>query len=186
MHIIYSIGIKILSIIVWVGGFFNSKLKKKKVGHQRSGVGFSKDSLGECFWFHAASLGEFEQGKPLLLALKKEYPELKVLLTFFSPSGHEVMKNWSGADAVKYMPFDSRSKIKSFLSAHDVKFAVFVKYEFWFNTMQILNERAIPIYFISAIFRDDQHFFKIYGRWFAEKLRLVNHFFVQNLSLIHI
>lgn len=163
-----------------IGSLFSKKLRNKKVGHKFINESLGKDVLGDCFWFHAASLGEFEQGKPVLEALKKEYPNLKVLLTFFSPSGYEVKKNWRGADVVAYMPFDSKKEMRNFLAYGNIKFAVFVKYEFWFNTLQLLNDRKIPVYFISAIFREDQYFFKPYGKWFAKKLKLVDHFFVQN------
>lgn len=131
-------------------------------------------------WFHAASLGEFEQGRPLIEALKKHYPHLKVSLTFFSPSGYEIRKNYPLADEVLYLPIDTPKNARRWVKRHHFVAAFFIKYEFWFNYMQALHEAKIPLYYISLIFRPNQYFFRWYGGWFRKQLQNVTHFFVQD------
>ena len=131
-------------------------------------------------WVHAASLGEFEQGRPLIEMLKRRHPEKKILLTFFSPSGYEVCKNYQLADVICYLPFDCPSNVRRFLDAVDVETAIFVKYEFWGNYLQELRRRNIPTYIISAIFRPTQAFFKGYGGMFRKMLKCYTHLFVQD------
>lgn len=137
------------------------------------------DKNADIAWFHCSSLGEFEQGRPVLEQFKKDYPKYKILLTFFSPSGYEVRKNYPNADYIFYLPADTPENAKRFLDAVNPKVALFVKYDFWFNFIQALSDRNIPIVYVSAIFRPDHHFFKPNGKWFLEKLKLVNLFFVQ-------
>ena len=139
-------------------------------------------------WFHAASLGEFEQGRPLIEALKKQYPALKVSLTFFSPSGYEVRKNYPLADEVLYLPVDTLKNARRWVKRHRFVAAFFIKYEFWFNYMKALQEAAIPLYYISLILKPSQFFFRWYGGWFRKQLKAVSHFFVQDettLELLH-
>ena len=139
-------------------------------------------------WFHAASLGEFEQGRPLIEALKKQYPELKVSLTFFSPSGYEIRKNYPLADEVLYLPVDTMKNARQWVKRHRYVAAFFIKYEFWFNYMKALQEEQIPLYYISLILRTKQYFFRWYGGWFRKQLKAVTHFFVQDdstLELLH-
>ena len=131
-------------------------------------------------WFHAASLGEFEQGRPLMEQLRRQRPELKILLTFFSPSGYEVRKNYSGADIVCYLPLDTPTNARRFLRLVRPEKAFFIKYEFWYNYLHILKHRQVPVYSVSSIFRPDQVFFKWYGRQYRRVLSCFTHFYVQN------
>ncbi|MDR2692251.1 MAG: 3-deoxy-D-manno-octulosonic acid transferase [Dysgonamonadaceae bacterium] len=131
-------------------------------------------------WFHAASLGEFEQGRPLIEKIREEKPEYKILLTFFSPSGYEVRKNYAGADVVCYLPFDYRSNAQKFLNLAKPEIAVFIKYEFWMNYLNQLRKRNIPTYIISAVFRPNQIFFRWYGSKYRNVLNNFNWFFVQD------
>ncbi len=125
-------------------------------------------------------MGEFEQGKPLMERIRKEHPECSILLTFFSPSGYEIRKNEPLADVVAYLPADTLRNVRRFLDIVQPKAAIFVKYEYWFNYMDALYKRQIPFYYISAIYRPSQHFFKWYGGWFVRQLKKCTHFFVQN------
>lgn len=131
-------------------------------------------------WFHAASLGEFEQGRPLIEQLREKYPEYKILLTFFSPSGYEVRKNYKGADVICYLPYDKPSYARKFIDLVNPEKVFFVKYEFWGNMLQELNRRNIPTYLISGIFRENQVFFKWYGGMMRPILGLFQHLFVQD------
>ncbi|MDE7136504.1 MAG: 3-deoxy-D-manno-octulosonic acid transferase [Muribaculaceae bacterium] len=136
--------------------------------------------LRGCLWIHAASLGEFEQGRPLIERLRREHPEKKILLTFFSPSGYEVRKNYPQVDYVAYLPFDTPRNARRFLDAVRPSMAIFVKYEFWGNFLEQLAKRNIPTYIISAIFRPKQVFFKWYGREFRRILRSFTHLYLQD------
>ena len=131
-------------------------------------------------WFHAASLGEFEQGRPLIEALKAQHPDLKVCLSFFSPSGYEIRKNDPLADEVCYLPIDTPRNARQWVQRHPFVAAFFIKYEFWFNHIQALHDEGIPLYYISLLLRPQQYFFRWYGGWFRRQLRLVTHFFVQD------
>ena len=123
------------------------------------------------FGFIAASLGEFEQGRPLIEQIRKDYPQYKILLTFFSPSGYEVRKNYEGADIITYLPIDTVGNARRFLRAVLPVMAFFIKYEFWYNYLHILQYRDIPVYSVSSIFRPDQIFFKWYGRGYGRVLK---------------
>jgi 3-deoxy-D-manno-octulosonic-acid transferase len=131
-------------------------------------------------WFHAASLGEFEQGRPLIEKIRAKYPDYRILLTFFSPSGYEVRKNYRGADIVCYLPFDKPRNVKKFLDLVNPCMAFFIKYEFWKNYLDELHKRRIPVYSVSSIFRRGQIFFKWYGGTYRNVLRNFDHLFVQN------
>ena len=131
-------------------------------------------------WFHCASLGEFEQGRPVIEAFRKMHPEWKILLTFFSPSGYEVRKNYEGADWVIYLPLDTPWNAKKFVRTVNPSLVVFVKYEYWFRYLDVLYRNKIPVYVISANFRSNHHFFKWYGIWARKQLMKVSGFFVQN------
>lgn len=150
------------------------------------------DPNAKYVWFHAASLGEFEQGRPLIERLRKEHPEYKILLTFFSPSGYEVRKNYEGADIICYLPLDTITNARRFLRLLQPVAAFFIKYEFWYNYLHILKHRGVPVYSVSSIFRPEQVFFKWYGRQYRRVLNCFTHFFVQNeiskelLAKIHI
>lgn len=138
------------------------------------------DPNAKYIWFHAASLGEFEQGRPLMERIRKDNPQYKILLTFYSPSGYEVRKNYEGADIICYMPVDTRLNAIRFLRLVRPVMAFFIKYEFWSNFLHILKHRNIPTYSVSSIFREDQVFFKWYGRSYAGVLKCFTRFFVQN------
>ena len=131
-------------------------------------------------WFHAASLGEFEQGRPVIEALKQAHPEFKILLSFFSPSGYEVRKNYPLADEVLYLPTDTPRHAKAWVQRHHYVAAFFIKYEFWFNYMRALEEEGIPLFYIALILKPDSYFFRWYGSWFRKQLKAVDHFFVQD------
>jgi 3-deoxy-D-manno-octulosonic-acid transferase len=164
--------------------------RSKKVKTMLEGQRMSLEHVASCrkkcapsgfdLWFHAASLGEFEQARPLIEKYRAERPELKILLTFFSPSGYEVRKNYKNVDCVAYLPFDKPALVTKFLDAAQPHCAIFVKYEFWGNYLQQLHERHIPTYIISAIFRRNQIFFKWTGGMFRKMLHCYNHLFVQD------
>lgn len=139
-------------------------------------------------WFHAASLGEFEQGRPIMESLKNSHPEYKILLTFFSPSGYEVRKDYQGADIICYLPMDMSWNVKRFLDIVQPDCAIFIKYEFWMNYLLELKKRQIKTYIVSAIFRESQLFFRSYGGFYRRLLKSFTHLFVQNdesVRLLH-
>lgn len=180
MRLLYSIGIYGYQTLIWLLSAFSPKAKLWIKGRRNWKEKLAVLGNEKVIWMHAASLGEFEQGKPVLEILKKEHPSHKILLTFFSPSGYEVRKNYEQADLVMYLPSDTFSNAKYFIENLDVKLALFVKYEFWFNFLHVLKINHISTVFFSVIFREDQLFFKSYGGWFAKHLLFVKHFFVQN------
>ena len=149
-----------------VGSYFNKKLRKMLDGEREAikQIREKVDPDAQYIWFHAASLGEFEQGRPLIEKVYKEHPEYKILLTFFSPSGYEVRKNYTGADIITYLPIDTITNARAFLRAIRPVMAFFIKYEFWYNYLHILQHRGVPTYSVSSIFRPNQIFFKWYGR----------------------
>ncbi len=178
----YDIIIYIYLLGVAVASLFNKKVKTMWRG-ERAAFGVLKEKVdpeAKYVWFHAASLGEFEQGRPIIERLRKTHPEYKILLTFFSPSGYEVRKNYEGADIVCYLPLDTRLNAIRFLRLVRPVAAVFIKYEFWYNYLHILKHRNVPLYSVSSIFRPGQVFFKWYGRQYAHVLKCFSHFFVQN------
>lgn len=178
----YTAGIALYRLGVRLAGLHNEKARKLDEG-QRHISERLQDCIGpedRVVWVHAASLGEFEQGRPLMEKLRAEHPEYKILLTFFSPSGYEVRKNYSGADCVCYLPFDTPHRVKKFLDMAHPEIAIFVKYEIWRNYLHELNKRGIPTYLISAVFRPDQIFFKRAGTWYGQWLRWYSNIFVQD------
>ena len=169
---------------VAIASLFNKKVKKMWAG-ERQAVKVLKEKVdpeARYIWFHAASLGEFEQGRPLIEHLRETHPEYKILLTFFSPSGYEVRKNYEGADIICYLPLDTIRNARRFLRAVKPVMAFFIKYEFWYNYLHILQHRGVPTYSISSIFRPDQIFFQWYGRQYGRVLKCFTHFFVQNME----
>ena len=179
MRLVYSLGIQFYSFVVLIFSLFNKKAKDMIEG--RKEVPKKSDSENEdLIWIHAASLGEFEQGRPIIEQIKKDYPNKKILLSFFSPSGYNIMKDYAEVDEVCYIPFDTRKKAKQFIERKNPALVIFIKYEFWFNFLIELNLKQIPVVFVSAIFREDQFFFKKRGNWFLNKLKKVDYFFVQN------
>ncbi|MFA6275758.1 MAG: glycosyltransferase N-terminal domain-containing protein [Pedobacter sp.] len=178
---IYTIGIVIYGLVLRLASLFNAKAKLFVAGRKNI---FQKiqqkiNSNDNPIWFHFASLGEFEQGRPVLEKLKANDPSQKIVVTFFSPSGYEIRKNYALAD-VFYLPLDTSSNAKKFINSINPKFAVFTKYEFWYHYFNELHEKQIPLYLISGIFRPNQVFFKWYGSFYRGILKLVTHFFVQN------
>ena len=178
----YNIIIYLYLLGVAIASLFSKKVKKMWAG-ERKAIDVLKENVdpdAKYIWFHAASLGEFEQGRPLIESIRKDYPEYKILLTFFSPSGYEVRKDYEGADIICYLPLDTIRNARRFLRAVRPVMAFFIKYEFWYNYMHILKHRNIPAYSVSSIFRPDQVFFKWYGRQYRTVLKCFTHFFVQN------
>ncbi len=178
----YNIAIYIYLLGVVVASFFSRKVRKMWRG-ERQAVRIIKEKLepgAQYVWFHAASLGEFEQGRPLMEQLRREHPEYKILLTFFSPSGYEVRKDYAGADIITYLPLDTIMNARRFLRTIRPVMAFFIKYEFWYNYLHILKHRHVPVYSVSSIFRPNQVFFKWYGRNYGRVLQCFTHFFVQN------
>ena len=179
---IYNI---VIYFVLWgiaIASLFSKKVRKMWKG-EREAFKLLKQKVdpdAKYIWFHAASLGEFEQGRPLMERIRKEHPQYKILLTFFSPSGYEVRKNYEGADIICYMPVDTRLNAIRFLRLVRPVMAFFIKYEFWSNFLHILKHRNIPTYSVSSIFREDQVFFKRYGRSYANVLKCFTRFFVQN------
>lgn len=182
MDPIYNFAIRMMDFGVNVGARRRDKLRKLAEG-EKAALLFLEANVrkGERYiWIHAASLGEFEQGRPLIERIRREHPEKKILLTFFSPSGYEVRKNFPQVDLVSYLPFDLKSRVKKFLDIVNPSIAIFVKYEFWGNYLTELKRRGIPTYIISAIFRPSQVFFKPWGGMFRKMLRCYNHIYVQD------
>ncbi len=178
----YNIIIYAYLIGVAIYSRFNEKVRKMWRG-ERAAFSVLKekvDPTAKYVWFHAASLGEFEQGRPLMEKLRVLHPEYKILLTFFSPSGYEVRKNYEGADIICYLPLDTPVNARRFLRLIRPVKAYFIKYEFWYNYLHILKHRNVPVYSVSSIFRPGQIFFRWYGRQYAHVLKCFTHFFVQN------
>ncbi len=182
MRLLYTIGIFFYRCGIAVASLFNSKAKLWMRGRKGlfEQLGNTFDGTQRPVWVHCASLGEYEQAKPVIEQIKCVSPHTQVLLTFFSPSGYEVSKSDPLPDYIFYLPIDLPRKVKQFMNAVRPQIAIFVKYEFWFNYMFELNRQGIPFYYISAIFRPSQYFFKKTGRWFGLQLQKASFFFVQN------
>lgn len=179
---LYNLGIYIYTFFIHFLAPFSRKPRKMMKGHWVVYDILRQQIIkGESYvWFHAASLGEFEQGRPLIEKIRANYPHYKILLTFFSPSGYEVRKNYRGADVVCYLPMDKPRNVKKFLDLANPCMAFFIKYEFWKNYLDELNRRHIPVYSVSSIFRKDQIFFKWYGGTYRNVLKDFDYLFVQN------
>jgi 3-deoxy-D-manno-octulosonic-acid transferase len=179
---IYNFIIHLYAFVVALIAPFHKKARLMRLGQWKTNsILRSKiDPTAKYIWFHASSLGEFEQGRPLIEKIKAEHPEYKILLTFFSPSGYEVRKNYDKADVICYLPFDTPFRVKKFLHLANPSIAIFIKYEFWANYLRETRGRGIPVYIISAIFRPDQIFFKWYAGSYRKVLTCFNHLFVQD------
>ncbi len=182
MGVLYNIFIKLFTRILPAIGLLSPKLKLFVNGRKLTFQVLNKKILAEdrVLWFHCASLGEYEQGVPVMEALKKKYPDYKLLVTFFSPSGYEAKKNSTLADVIVYLPIDTMVNAKRFIQCIKPALAVFVKYEFWPNYLKVLQSKNIPAIFISTTFREDQAFFKWYGGFMRKTLQTIDHFFVQD------
>lgn len=182
MNLLYSIAIRLYSGFVALASLLgNEKAKLWWNGRKNQWKNLiSVNKNDEWIWIHVSSLGEFEQGLPVIERLKSDFPKYKLLLTFFSPSGYEPRKNFQLADKVAYMPSDTLHNAKKLIKNFNIKAAFFVKYDFWFNYMKVLKKNNIPLYYISALLHPNHYFFKFYSSWFRKQLRNVSHFFVQN------
>ena len=182
MRWLYTIGIVIYGSMIRLASIWIAKAKLWVRGRKNI-LGIVERDLKSnkypIIWIHSASLGEFEQARPIIEELKKQQPIFKILVTFFSPSGYEIRKNYELADFVYYLPEDTTQNARQFLKLVQPHLAIFVKYEFWYNYMQELNLSKTPLIFISAIFRPSQVFFQFYGGWFLKQLQNVDHIFVQ-------
>lgn len=186
---IYQLTIQIYGLLIRIASLFNPKARLWVTGRQ-----YIFDQLATAFktekspviWMHCASLGEFEQGRPLIEHLKKEYSNYKILLTFFSPSGYEVRKNYEFADYVFYLPLDSLKNANQFIDLVQPQLVFFVKYEFWYFYLNALQKRNIKHYLIAGVFRRNQLFFKIYGRWYLKLIAGFNHLFLQDSASVNV
>jgi 3-deoxy-D-manno-octulosonic-acid transferase len=184
MNFLYDIAINIVGFILRILAIFNKKIKlfvngRKNVFQNLKLHFVDNDNV---IWFHCASLGEFEQSRPIIEKLKDQYPAYKILVTFFSPSGYEIRKDYSFAEVVSYLPLDTRRNARKFIEIVNPKIAVFVKYEFWPNILKELKSKEIETILVSGIFRKEQAFFKWYGSWMKNSLQAFDHFFVQDES----
>lgn len=178
----YNTSIRLYQAAIHLAALFNKKASLWVRGRKGLLKRLDQAIHGEehLIWVHAASLGEFEQGRPLMEALKKADPDCKILLTFFSPSGYEIRKNYEGADYIFYLPIDTPRNARKFVEIVEPEKVFFIKYEFWFNYIHYIHQKDIPLFFVSTIFRKNQHFFKSYGGWFRKQLKKISWFFVQN------
>lgn len=194
MKIIYNLGIRAFSVALVFASAFNKKARLFRIGRKNIFESIQKKiaTNDNIIWFHCASLGEFEQGRPVIESIKEKEPNCKILLTFFSPSGYEVRKNYEAADYVFYLPLDTKKNAEKFIRLVNPQKVVFVKYEFWYHYLHTLSRNNIPVYLISSNFRRNQIFFKWYGKFFRQILQKFTHLFVQNqhsqelLSAIHV
>jgi 3-deoxy-D-manno-octulosonic-acid transferase len=184
MRFFYTFSIHIYSFLIHIFSVFNPKAKLwingRKDIFEKLRTAFSGFKNEEkLVWFHCASLGEFEQGRPLIEKFKVQHPDYKIFLTFFSPSGYEIRKNYKGADFVFYLPIDTPANAKQLIRIINPKAVFFIKYEFWFNYLNELKNENVPTYLVSGIFRKEHYFFKFYGTWFRKQLNCFSHFYLQ-------
>lgn len=183
MNFLYSIAINFYALATRVAALFNEKAKLFVAGRKnwKSNLKSKIDPAAKYIWVHCASLGEFEQGRPLIEAIKEQFPAYKIVLTFFSPSGYEIRKNYALADVISYLPLDTKQNACAFINLVNPEKVFFVKYEYWNNYISELHTRKIPLYLVSAIFRNEQPFFSKtpWGKWFLKMLFKVEHLFVQ-------
>lgn len=182
MLFLYDLGIHLYILFVWIASLKNKKAKEWLDGRKNifDAIQNSIDQKKKYIWFHFASLGEFEQGRPVIEQMKKEKNDCSIVITFFSPSGYEVRKNYPLADHVFYLPADTRTNAQRFIKLLNPNLAVFTKYEYWYHYFEELHQQHIPLFIISGIFRKEQIFFKWYGSLHRKMLNRVSHFFVQN------
>ena len=188
MRLLYNLFVWLYPLAARVLSIKNTKAKqwingRKSILRNISQAIHPEDNI---IWFHCASLGEFEQGRPLIEYLKKQQPDYKILLTFFSPSGYEVRKNYDHADYVFYLPNDTPSNAKKFMQIVQPKYIFFIKYEFWCNYIHQAYLKEIPFYSVSSIFSKRQAYFSWYGKWFRKQLRKITHFFTQNQDSVEL
>lgn len=184
MRFIYNIGIYLLYLVIYIASFFNSKAKQwingrinifKKISE------FNKEGK-TTVWVHCSSLGEFEQGRPIIDKIKSQNPDWKIVISFFSPSGYEIRKNYNNADLVTYLPLDTAENAKKFISFIKPDLVYFIKYEHWYHYLKTLYKNNVPVYLVAANFRTEQLFFKSYGTWYRNILKFYSKIFVQQES----
>lgn len=182
MNLLYNTAISLYGAAAQVVSLRSRKVRKMLQGQHRTPETLRRKLAGKpgAVWFHASSLGEFEQGRPMIERLRREHPEVPILLSFFSPSGFEVRKNYPYVDAVVYLPFDTPRRVRKFLDLVRPSMAIFIKYEFWGNYLEELHKRGIPTYLISSIFRPGQRFFRKGGGLFRRMLGCFTHLYVQD------
>ncbi len=186
MEILYNVLIRLYGLLIHIASPFNSKAKlwvdgRKNIFQKiKSELSSLPTSQPELFWFHCSSLGEFEQGRPLMESIKRQKPLTKIVLTFFSPSGYEIQKGHDGVDHVFYLPIDTPGNAEQFIELIKPKAAFFVKYDFWFNYLNVLKKKEVPTYLVSGVFRDDHYFLKWYGSWFTKQLNCFTSFYLQD------
>ena len=183
MRYFYSFGILCYGLGIRLASFFNEKAKLWVKGRKDIFAKMEEtltDNTSPLAWFHSSSLGEFEQCRPVIDSFKEQYPNYKIFVTFFSPSGYEIRKNYPKVDYVFYLPLDTPSNVKRFMQIVKPQKAFFVKYDFWFNYLNELYRNGVPTILFSSIFRPNQYFFKWYGQWFCAQLKNFTHLFVQN------
>ncbi|MEI8006815.1 MAG: glycosyltransferase N-terminal domain-containing protein [Bacteroidota bacterium] len=200
MHFLYTFSLRLYYLALWIASWFNPRAKAWISGRKgwkqdlRDKIEKIRDESNdltsltserserphEIIWFHCASLGEFEQGRPLIEDLLKRYPKYKIIVSFFSPSGYAIRSNYKYADAVVYLPLDTVANAKFWVDTVRPKAAFFIKYEYWFNFLSELKQRGIPAVFVSAVFRQETLFFQWYAGWFRAQLENIHWFFVQN------
>lgn len=182
MKFLYQLGILLAAFLLPITRFFSPKMKLFINGRKQSFPVLENqiDNNQKYIWFHVASLGEYEQGLPVMEEIKLKFPEYKIVLTFFSPSGYEIRKNNKIADITVYLPLDTKQNVKRFLDLVKPKMVFFIKYEFWPNYLYEIKRRSIPTYLISGIFRENQLFFKSFGGFYRKALQTFDYFFVQN------
>jgi len=186
MSFLYTISIFLYGMSIRIASAFNPKARLWVKGRRgifkqlKKWVKEGDKQWKGTAWFHCASLGEFEQGRPVIERFRETWPEYRILLTFYSPSGYEVRKNYPGAEGVFYLPLDTPQNARKWIRILDPKLIFFIKYEYWFNFLHQAKRKKIPVFIVSAIFHDGQPFFKWYGRWFREQLKNVSWFFLQH------
>lgn len=179
MRSLYTFAVKVYHFAVAIAAFFGNKKAKLWIEGRKIFPEATPDN-NRWVWIHVSSLGEFEQGRPVIEAIKKQHPSIKILLSFFSPSGYEIRKDYPLADEVLYLPDDTMENAQKWVKRHKFLAAIFVKYDFWFNYIKCLHDNHIPLYYISVTLSPKHFFFKWYGKWFARQLQQVKHFYVQD------
>ena len=186
MAILYSISIFFYGLAIRLASLFNPKARQWVKGRRRINrklkelMQSNNDQWKGTVWFHCASLGEFEQGRPVMERFRELYPQYRIVLTFYSPSGYEVRKNYTGVDGIFYLPLDTPGNARKWVRILKPKLVFFIKYEYWFNFLKELNRQNSSVFIISAIFHKNQLFFKSYGEWFRQQLKYISWFFVQS------